>query len=74
MQEIEVWVKVDEQGSWEVGTDADNCAERFTENVGDEASYATRLVLVKLRIPLPKVIEVSAEIPDEPSEVEISVK
>jgi hypothetical protein len=65
MVEIEVWVKVDEEGDWSVAKDRDDL-----DSTGE---LATRLVRVTLKVPLPAVVELEAEIAEEPEAGELKV-
>lgn len=72
--EIEVLVKVDADGQYEIGVDADDLAKRWEETVGElAADVPTRVVRVTVRVPLPKAVEVRVEIPDEPQDAAVGV-
>lgn len=71
--EIEVWVKVNENEEYAVGHDADNCGDRYGEDCDDSPAIATRLICVTLKVPVPEVVEVRAEIPAESNVVSVSV-
>lgn len=73
MVEIELLVMVDADGNFEIGRDADDLKTRWEENVGELAPTATRMVAVKLKVPTPVVVEVEAEIAEEPEEVGLKV-
>lgn len=67
MAEIEVWIVVDENGDYTVGADLDSAAERYGEDVGgDNGSLGIRHVKVTLKVPLPKPIELTGEVPAPP--------
>lgn len=72
--EIEVWVIVNESGEYDVGTDCDNAAERYAENIGGETgAVGIRQVRVTLKVPLPKVIELNAEVTaEETAEIKVA--
>lgn len=72
MRDFEVWILVDETGDYAVGEDANTAAERYADNIGNGAG-AMRSVKVTLRIPLPKPIEVTAEIPAESETCNVTV-
>lgn len=73
MIEVEVLVMVDDQGQWEVGTDEDDLAQRWADNIGELEVGATRLVRVKVKVPCPKPVEVEATVAEEPNGVELKV-
>lgn len=65
MVEVELWVKVDEDGDYSVAKDRDD--------LDDTGELATRLVRVKLRVPLPKAVELEAEVGGEQAAGELKV-
>ena len=66
--EIGIMVMVDADGNWEIGVDADDLTERWTQNVGDPAEIAARRVVkVKVKVPVPAVVELSGEVAAEPA-------
>lgn len=69
--EVEVWVKVDANGDYEVGTNEDEAKERFDENIGSDLLH--RFVKVKVRLPVPKPVEVTVKVPDEPTAASVQV-
>ena len=72
--EIEVLVMVDSDGNYEFGHDGDDLKTRWEENIGDlDPANATRVIRVKLKVPTPQVVELEAEIPEEPSDAELKV-
>ncbi len=66
MVEIEVWVKVDEEGDWSVAKDRVDL-----DNTGE---LATRLIRVCVKVPTPRAVELEAEIAEEPDDAELKVK
>jgi hypothetical protein len=72
-KQIEVWVKVDQDGDYEVGTGSEDAAARFTENIGDDLERGTRMVKLAITVPLPSPIEITAEVPDAEGEPTVSV-
>jgi hypothetical protein len=62
--EVEVWVKVNESGEYDVGHDADTACERFTENEFNEGESA-RLVKLVVKVPVPRPLTVKVELPDD---------
>lgn len=64
MQEIEVWVIVDEDGEYAVATEQDAAEEAYDESVG--GSDCRRAIKITLKVPLPKPIELRGEVPEEP--------
>lgn len=73
MKTVEVWVKVDEDGDYDVGCDSSGAAERFTENVGDDAEKGTRLVKLMITLPLPVPFVATVDVPDTEGEPVVSV-
>jgi len=69
MLEIEVWVKVNASGEYEVAGDEDAVKERFTESQADESEPA-RLVRMVVKVPAPKPIAVTVEIEDDETDAE----
>ena len=68
MHEIEIWVLVDECGSYVCSHDADNLDTLYDEHVGENSAVARRVVKVSLKVPAIKPLELSGEVPDLPSE------
>ncbi|MBP3953730.1 hypothetical protein J8F10_00245 [Gemmata sp. G18] len=71
MVEVDLVVMVDADGNFEIGTDTDDLKTRWEENIAELAPNATRMVAVKVKVPKPKVVELEAEIAEEPSETEL---
>lgn len=63
--EVEVWVKVDADGAYEVGCDEDEANDRFRENV--DSVGANRLVRMVVKVPAPRPLAVTVELPDDQS-------
>lgn len=75
MLEIEVWVKVNSVGEYEVGTNEDQVHELFSDAGWDE-TVATRLVKMVVKVPAPRpiaAIAVTVEIEDDETEAERTV-
>ncbi len=74
MIEIEVWVKVNENGEYEVGTSGDEAKDRFEENIGDDGTQGMRFVKLTVKVPLPVTIEISGEVEtaEEPGELKVA--
>ncbi len=69
MAELEVWIVVDADGDYAVGTDEDTAVERFAEDVGGDRP--TRRIKVALKVPLPAVLELVGEVSAEPEGAEL---
>lgn len=69
MLEVEVWVKVNASGEYEVGCDEDEARERFNGAGCDEGEPA-RLVRMVVKVPAPKPIAVTVEIEDAETDAE----
>lgn len=65
MLEVEVWVKVNESGEYDVGHDEDTANDRFRENV--DSVTACRLVRMVVKVPKPRPLTVKVELPDDQS-------
>lgn len=69
MIEVEVWVMVNSDGEYAVGPDRDEVVEAWTEgDEGFQCGLPQRLVQVKLRLPKPVPVVVTAELPAEPTD------
>lgn len=62
MQEIEIWVMVNEEGEYEAGACDDDAVQRFEENC--TSGINRRLIKITLNVPLPETIELEGEVPD----------
>jgi hypothetical protein len=71
---VEVWVCVDEDGSYVAHTDKDALEERYEEEVGRTSGAATRVVKVTLNVPTPKPVELAATVSAEPETGELVAK
>lgn len=62
--QIEVWVKVDENGDYAVGAEQCDAEERYSDDIGD--SCASRLIKVVLSVPVPKpqICVLTGTVPD----------
>jgi hypothetical protein len=63
--EVEAWVIVDEDGDYRVGITADDAEEAYDSDVGGGTALARRVFCVKLKVPVPKVVELVADVPAE---------
>jgi hypothetical protein len=59
--EIEVVVIVDEDGSYELGNSIEQAREMYNDNIGGDGAH--HVITMKLKVPLPKPIVVSATLP-----------
>lgn len=69
---LDVWVVVDEQGDYAVGTTDEHAAERYREEIGepDAGTLGFRRVKVAVSVPLPEAVELAVSVPaDEPPAV-----
>lgn len=71
MGEVEVWIVVDESGDFSVAATQAAAVERFADEIGGD--LATRQVKVTLRVPLPRPVELTGEVPAEPGGAELRV-
>jgi hypothetical protein len=63
--EVEAWVLVDADGNWVVAANTDDLHTRYTEDVGDDTQTPRRTFCVKIRVPKPRVCELTAEVGEE---------
>lgn len=71
---IEVWVTVDADGDYECGPDAAVADERFEENISDlTGTNGLRRVKLSVTLPLPKVIEIAAEVTADEADPTVTV-
>ncbi len=68
--DIEIFAIVDADGEYTIGKDAGEAAEAYTENISEDMANPRRCIVVKLRVPTPTNIEVSATVPAEAAAVE----
>lgn len=71
--EVEAWIIVDADENWVVAQDADDAATKYDEDVGSDASTARRTIRVTLKLPVPEVLELVAEVAAEPDAAELKV-
>jgi hypothetical protein len=70
--QVEVWVMVDANEDYAVGTSAEEMVDSFDTNVGTDPEVATRRVKVVLTVPVPEVPVLTGEVPAE-GDAELSV-
>lgn len=73
MLEVEVWVRVNEQGEYEVGTTCEECSSRYRDS-GSDTDLPDRLVCVTLKLPAPQAVQVTATLSEETSETQVTVE
>ena len=61
--DIEIYVVVDSDGDYEVGINDEEATERYGETIS--ASLPRRLIKMTITVPLPRMIEVTAAIPEK---------
>lgn len=71
---VEVWVLVDEDGTYLCHEDREQLSERYKDEQTDDATTARRMVKVTLQVPKPRPVEVVATVAEESEEVAVSVK
>lgn len=59
---VEVRVRVNDAGDYEVGTTLADSGERFEEHIGSDAETGYRVVKVSVKVPLPKPAELAGEV------------
>lgn len=65
MQEIEVFILMDADGNFITTHDADNIKDEWDTHIGNEPVHPTRLMRIKLNVPLPVEINLAATVPAE---------
>jgi hypothetical protein len=70
--EVEVVVIVDGDGNWVVSHDQESALEKYGEEYTDDGS-PRRTIRVTLKVPVPAVVELTAEIPEEAAAGELKV-
>lgn len=73
-KKVEVVVVVDADGEYAVGVDADDAGNNYDASYDTSVQIPRRLVRITLNVPLPQVVELEAEIPEEPATGELTVK
>ncbi|MBA4192511.1 MAG: hypothetical protein C0467_31475 [Planctomycetaceae bacterium] len=73
MQEIEVFVLVDQEGNFECADTEDAAAERYGE-LGNSNTTGLRLFKLKLTVPLPTAIEVEGVVTNTEGTPVLTVK
>jgi hypothetical protein len=63
--ECGIFLAINEEGNYEVGTDEEEASTRLMENQG---SYHCRLIKITAKAAPPQVIETELDIPDEAGE------
>lgn len=72
VQEIEVWVMVNDQGEYVAHGDADKLAGLYAEEVGEIAEAGgIRRIRLAVKVPLPEPIELTGEAAAEPEPGEL---
>ena len=72
-QECELFLIVDEDGNYSVGPTSDAAAEYYADDHGNDDTYAKRVFKLQITVPLPAVIEVSAELQGEGEDYSLTV-
>ena len=71
LHEIEIWIAVNNDGDFVVNVD---CAEDALSDLhSTHTNEAARVYAMKVKVPLPKVIEVQATIPETDGPVTVTV-
>lgn len=73
MKTLEVWVLVDQDGDYEVGTVGSDAATRYDESVGADGERGMRMVKLLVTLRIPEVIEVAVNVPDTEGVPTVSV-
>jgi hypothetical protein len=62
---IEVWIAMNEDGDYVVGTDENEASERFDEQIG---GFARRVAKLNVKMAPPVIEEIEVDIPDTAGE------
>ena len=68
MCQVEVWVVVDENGDYSAGASEEQASENYESEIGGGDTYSKRRIKIKLSVPKPRPLELSATVPDESHE------
>lgn len=70
----EIFVCIDSEGQYAVGTDADLARQAYEEDVGClNEQDGFRLVKVTLTVPLPKAVELTGTVPSDDTDATLDV-
>lgn len=73
MTEIEFFVMVNADGEYVVHREESELGDQWDSDIGGSAPINTRTYAIKLAVPVPKVIEVSATLPNTDGPVTVTV-
>jgi hypothetical protein len=71
--EIEIIIKIDADGNYEIGKDLDEVACRFSENISSEPGV-TNEIFLRLKVPAPKMVEVEGALPASGGKFDLEIK
>lgn len=71
LHEIEFWVAINEEGEFVINVDG--ASDATCELEGNSHNEAIRVMHFKFNVPLPKVVEVQATIPETDGPVNVTV-
>lgn len=71
--EIEVAIMIDQDGDYVIHKDADELGDTWDNEIGGSTPRLTRVVVLKLTVPLPKALVAEAAIPDTDGPVSVTV-
>lgn len=64
--EVTVWVLIDQDGNAVSDCLPEHLKDEYEADIGDyDETQAHRIVKLKIKVPLPKVIELAGEVPEE---------
>lgn len=69
--EVEFWIAVDDEGN--IAVSADGPMEANDELIGNNNCLTSRVFAMKLTLPTPKVVEVTATLPDTDGPITVTV-
>ena len=72
--EIEIFILIDADGDYVTSKDKGDIDQLYLDEITDASGISKRFITVKLNVPLPAEIVVSASIPAEPNGATVSVK
>ena len=71
---VEVFIVVDADGNYSVGTSEESAADDYANNVSENAAMGRRAVKVTINVPVPESLEIEVDVPEvEESEPTVTV-
>jgi hypothetical protein len=68
MVDVEIWVMVDGEGNYVCHPDQASLTDEYEKEVGAlDAAVPTRVIRIRVKVPKPQTVELSAEVAAEPA-------